>query len=119
MTGPEIDLVTRLRNLANWIRLIARTEVRNTCDDAAARIAELEAEVTTARDVGRREGRIAERERMQRKEMRRVVTWLHAFADRMNDPHAKQVANLAADEYGRETAAVIRALDGPKGDDNA
>jgi|GEM_PF-3716058 hypothetical protein len=42
MTGPEIDLVTRLRNLANWIRLIARTEDRNTCDDAAARIAELE-----------------------------------------------------------------------------
>lgn len=43
MTGPEIDIVLRLRNLANWIRLIARTEDRNTCDDAAARVAELEA----------------------------------------------------------------------------
>ena len=36
------DIVLRLRNLANWIRLIARTEDRNTCDDAAARIVELE-----------------------------------------------------------------------------
>lgn len=43
MTGPEIDLVTRLRNLANWIRLIARTEDRNTCDDAADEIERLRA----------------------------------------------------------------------------
>lgn len=41
MTGLEIDLVTRLRNLANWIRLIARTEVRNTADDAADEIERL------------------------------------------------------------------------------
>jgi hypothetical protein len=67
-------------------------------------------QVSQARAEGRREGQIAERERMQRKEMRRAVTWLHGFAAQMNDPHAKQVINLAADEYGRETAAAIRAL---------
>lgn len=37
------DIVTRLRNLANWIRLIARTEDRNTCDDAADEIERLRA----------------------------------------------------------------------------
>lgn len=66
--------------------------------------------LSQARAEGRREGQIAERERMQRKEMRRAVTWLHGFAAQMNDPHAKQVINLAADEYGRETATAIRAL---------
>lgn len=37
------DLVLRLRNLANWIRLIARTEVRNAADDAADEIERLRA----------------------------------------------------------------------------
>lgn len=71
--------------------------------------------LSQARAEGRREGQIAERERMRRKEMRRAVTWLHGFAAQMNDPHAKQVINLAADEYGRETATAIRALSQKEG----
>jgi len=47
-------------------------------------------------------GRRSEHERNIRiAEHRKAVTWLHARAESMRDPHAKAVLNLAADEYGR------------------
>lgn len=75
MTGPEIDLVHRLRNLANWIRLIARTEDRNTCDDAADEIERLRVPMEHAAKIA--EAAFDDRPRIRSESM----DWTDGFLD--------------------------------------
>lgn len=42
--------------------------------------------------------------------LREAITWLHARAEAMSDPHAKAVLNTAAFHLGVETAEKRRRL---------
>ena len=53
------------------------------------------------------------------RERRRVVEWLHNRADKMNDPHARVVLNLAATDLGKENARQLKAALIPAEDDKA
>lgn len=39
----------------------------------------------------------------RREALKWAVTWLHARADAMNDPHAKAILNVAATDMGFDT----------------
>ena len=42
--------------------------------------------------------------------LREAITWLHARAEEMNDPHAKAILNTAAFHLGVEMAGKRRQL---------
>lgn len=48
-------------------------------------------------------------DRLRYRGVKDAVAWLHRRADSMNDPHARQVLNLAATDLGQD--AANRALD--------
>ncbi len=47
-----------------------------------------------------------EYERGFRDGLKRAVTWLHAEAEKMNDPHAVQILNNAAFSLGTDSGAL-------------
>lgn len=49
-----------------------------------------------------------EYQRGYRDGLREAITWLHARAEEMNDPHAKAILNTAAFHLGVETAKKRR-----------
>jgi hypothetical protein len=50
--------------------------------------------------------RITEYERGYNDAMRRAISWIHAEALQMNDPHARRVLDLAASSLGAFCASV-------------
>ncbi len=61
--------------------------------------------------------KISEYHRGYRDAMRAAITWLHAQARTMNDPHARQLLNNAAFSLGVHTAKGLRS--GPVDDGGA
>ena len=48
-------------------------------------------------------------QRGRRDGIRHAITWLHAEAKKMNDPHARMVLDNAAFALGNESARVAQA----------
>jgi hypothetical protein len=88
------DFPRDIREKAEWIMRVANCASHFGYDAALKRCCE-------ALMAEREASRVKERDRIYARVTARVVTWLHARAHTMDDPKAKAVLNLAADDFGR------------------